>query len=72
MTQALSSLGVAVDTTEELNQYVNSAGLDGLFDASYDPNGQELLVSFLVEEYQVLIFGDRRVLIRDVGAADRD
>ena len=65
----LATMGADVETSEQLDRYIDSSSLDALFNASFDPTEQELLVSFLVEEHQVLLFGDRRVLIRDLGAA---
>jgi hypothetical protein len=72
--QAFASMDDApVETPEQLDRYVNTAGLDALFDTAFGPAEQELLVSFLVEGYQVLLFGDRRLLIRDVdGSSDAD
>jgi hypothetical protein len=49
--QALVSLGVDVETSEGLDRYIDVAGLDALFDSSYDPDERELLVSFLVENH---------------------
>lgn len=67
ISQAFASIDDApVETPEQLDRYVNVGGLDALFDAAFAPAEQELLVSFLVEEYQVLLFGDRRLLIRDL------
>jgi hypothetical protein len=45
------SLGVDVETSEGLDRYIDVAGLDALFDSSYDPDERELLVSFLVENH---------------------
>lgn len=72
ISQALASFdGIPVEDADDLDRYVNPDGLDALFDAAFDPDQQELLVSFLVEGHQVLLFGDRSVLIRDLGTATR-
>ena len=69
--QALVSVGVDVETSGGLDRYIDAAGLDALFDASSNPDERELLVSFLVDGYQVILFGDRRILVRDVDAGAR-